>query len=70
MIWVWVFLAIAVVGLVMLICYAVWLAHLTADVLSELAVLGDQAGQLADLVGEIGAGSDGEPTAPGSRPRR
>ena len=74
MIWVWVFLAIAVVGLVMVICYAVWLAHLTADVLSELAVLGDQAGQLADLLGEVGSGPDVEPaavpTGPGSRSRR
>lgn len=73
MIWVWVFLGIAVAGLVMLICYAVWLAHLTADVWSELSVLGEQAGQFADLLGEVGA-SEQEPsvvqTGPGGRPRR
>ena len=64
MIWAWVLLGIAVAGLVMLICYAVWLAHLTADVLSELAVLGDQAGQLADLLGEVGAAERGPSAVP------
>jgi hypothetical protein len=53
-IWVLIFAAIALGGVVMLSCYAVWLAHKTSDVLSELAVLGDRAGQLGELVGEIG----------------
>jgi len=57
-VWVWVFLGIAAAGLVMLICYAVWLAHLTADVLGEVAMLGERAGELADLLGEIGAPDD------------
>jgi len=52
--WVVVFLLIALAGLVMLVCYAVWLAHKTADVLSELAVLGERGAQLAELVAEIG----------------
>ncbi|WP_375432997.1 hypothetical protein [uncultured Friedmanniella sp.] len=54
MLWVWIFLAIALVGLAMLVGYAVWLAHLTADVLSEVGVLADRAGQLGDLLGQIG----------------
>ena len=53
MLWVVVFLAIAVAGLAMLVGYTVWLAHKTADVLSELGVLADQAAQLADLLGEV-----------------
>jgi hypothetical protein len=56
--WVVVFLVLALAGLVTLICYAVWLAHKTADVLSEVAVLGDQAGQLADLLQQIQAPGD------------
>lgn len=54
MIWVLIFVAIALGGVVMVACYAVWLAHKTSDVLSELAVLADRAGQLADLVAEVG----------------
>ena len=54
MIWVLIFVAIALGGVVMVSCYAVWLAHKTSDVLSELAVLADRAGQLAELVAEVG----------------
>ena len=36
MIWVIVFAGIALAGLVMLISYAVWLAHKAADVWSEV----------------------------------
>jgi hypothetical protein len=53
-IWVLIFVAIALGGVVMVACYAVWLAHKTSDVLSELAVLADRAGQMAELAGEIG----------------
>lgn len=53
MLWVIVFAAIAVAGLVMMVCYAVWLAHKTADVLSEVTVLADRGGQLAELLGQI-----------------
>jgi hypothetical protein len=53
--WVLVFVGIAVAGLVMLVCYAVWLAHKTADLLSEVSVLADQAGQLGELLGQIQA---------------
>lgn len=53
MIWVGVFGGIAVVGLLVLISYAVWLAHKAADVMSEVAVLADRADQLAALLSQI-----------------
>jgi hypothetical protein len=51
--WVLVFGGIGLAGLVMLIAYAVWLAHKAADVMSELSVLADRGDQLADLLGQI-----------------
>ena len=53
MIWVIVFVGIALAGLVMLICYAVWLAHKAADVWSEVDMLAVRATEFADLVGRI-----------------
>lgn len=53
MFWVILFGAIALAGLVMVACYAVWLAHKTSDVLAEVTVLGDRAGQLVDLLAQI-----------------
>lgn len=53
MMWVLIFGGIALAGLVMLICYGVWLAHKASDVLSEVSVLGDQAGRLMDLLAQI-----------------
>jgi hypothetical protein len=41
--WVIVFAAIAVAGLVMVVCYALWLAHKSADLWSEVVVLTDRA---------------------------
>jgi hypothetical protein len=55
-VWVLVFGGIALAGLVMLICYGVWLAHKAADVLSEIAVLADRADQLAMLLSQISPG--------------
>ena len=52
-VWVFIFGGIALAGLVMLIAYAVWLAHKAADVMSELAVLADRGDQLAALLGQI-----------------
>jgi hypothetical protein len=52
-IWVAVFGGIALAGLIMVISYAVWLAHKAADVISEVAVLADRAEQLADLLSQI-----------------
>jgi hypothetical protein len=53
MIWVIVFAGIALAGLVMLISYAVWLAHKAADVWSEVDMLAVRANELADLVAQI-----------------
>lgn len=53
MIWVYVFGGIAVAGLIMVVAYAIWLAHKAADVFAELRVLGRRTGQLADLAAQI-----------------
>ena len=53
MVWVFVFVGIALAGLVMLIAYAVWLAHKAADVMSEVRVLAERADQLAGLLAQI-----------------
>lgn len=70
MLWVLLFVGIAVAGLVLVVGHAVWLAHKTGDLFSELAVLADRGGQLADLLAQIGApapaaaaDTDGEPDA-------
>ena len=52
-VWVFVFGGIALVGLIMLVAYGVWLAHKAADVMSEVVVLTDLSDQLADLLGQI-----------------
>ncbi|MCC6494988.1 MAG: hypothetical protein IT193_01880 [Propionibacteriaceae bacterium] len=51
--WVLLFGLIALGGLVMVVSYAVWLAHLAADVFSELEMLGQRAEELAELLGRI-----------------
>ena len=53
MVWVIVFVGIALAGLIMCICYAVWLAHKAADVWSEVDQLALRAAEFADLVGRI-----------------
>jgi hypothetical protein len=53
MVWVVVFVGIALAGLIMCICYAVWLAHKAADVWSEVDMLAVRAAEFADLVGQI-----------------
>jgi hypothetical protein len=53
MVWVIVFASIALAGVVMLICYAVWLAHKASDVWSEVDMLAVRADELAQLVGQI-----------------
>lgn len=62
MIWVLVFGLIALAGLIMLVSYAVWLAHKAADLFSELEMLGRRAEELADLLSQI------EPTPRGDTP--
>lgn len=53
MIWVLVFGLIALAGLIMLVSYAVWLAHKASDLFSELEMLGRRAEELADLLSQI-----------------
>jgi len=53
MVWVIVFVGIALAGLIMCICYAVWLAHKAADVWSEVDMLAVRAAEFADLVEQI-----------------
>lgn len=55
MVWVWVIVAAAVGGLVMVVAFAVTLWRKTLVLLRELGTLGDQLGDLADIVGGIGA---------------
>jgi hypothetical protein len=53
MIWVIVFAGIGLAGLIMLISYAVWLAHKASDLFSELDMLATRADELADLLAQI-----------------
>lgn len=53
MVWVIVFAGIGLAGVIMLISYAVWLAHKTSDVFSELEMLAVRADELAQLVSQI-----------------
>lgn len=55
MLWVVLVLVLALGALAVLVGYAVWLAHKTSDLLSEVAVLGDQAARLGDLLAQVGA---------------
>lgn len=45
--------AIALAGLLMLVGYAIWLAHKTSDLLAELKVLAQRGGELGQVVGRI-----------------
>lgn len=53
MVWVLVFGLIALGGLVMVVAYAIWLAHKASDLLSELEMLGTRASELADILGQV-----------------
>lgn len=53
MVWVIVLIVIAVLGVAMLVSYAVWLAHKTSDVFGELSVLGDRLGQFGQIIARL-----------------
>ena len=53
MMWVMIFGGIAVAGLIMVISYVIWLAHKASDVMSEVVVLCDRAGQLMELLSQV-----------------
>jgi len=48
-----VFGSVGLAGAIMLICYAVWLAHKASDLFSELEMLAMRADELAGLVAQI-----------------
>lgn len=69
MIWIIVFAAIGVAGLLMLAAYAIWLAHKTSDLYAELKVLSDRGGQLAQVASQIQVPERGtDPTLARTRP--
>ena len=45
--------SIGLAGAIMLICYAVWLAHKASDLFSELEMLAVRGDELAGLVAQI-----------------
>lgn len=51
--WVLIFGGIALAGVVMVVCYAVWLTHKASDLFSEVQVLADRGEQIAELLGRI-----------------
>lgn len=53
MIWVFVFVGIAVAGLITVGAYALWLWHKATDLFSELEMLGRRAEELGDLAAQI-----------------
>lgn len=53
MLWVAVFGAVALGGLVMVALFTVSLAHKLADLAGEVRQLAGRAGRLADLVGQV-----------------
>ena len=64
MLWVVVFLVLALAGLAVLVAYAVWLAHKTADLFSEVAELAGRAAQLGDLLAQIQVPDPADPDFP------
>jgi len=53
MMWVWIFLGIALAGAITIGSYAVWLAHKASDLFSELQMVGERAEELAELVSQV-----------------
>ena len=53
MVWVLVFVGIALAGLVMVASYGVWLWHKASDLFSELEMLGKRAEELAALLEQV-----------------
>ncbi len=53
MIWVLIFGGIALLGVVTVASYAVWLAHKASDLYSEVRMLGTRAEEAGELLGRI-----------------
>ena len=69
LLWVVVFGAVALAGLVMLVGYAVWLWHKASDVMSEVAMVAGQAERFATLLDQVQASSSYGGTGPTARRR-
>lgn len=50
---VWIFLAIALGGLVMVVCYGVWLWHKASDLASEVRMVGKRGEEMIELLDQI-----------------
>lgn len=59
MIWVLIFAGIAVAGLVMVVCYAIWLVHKLGDLYSEVTMLGKRGQELLTLLEGVRLPSEG-----------
>jgi hypothetical protein len=53
MLWVLIFGAIALAGLIVAISYAVWLWHKASDLFSEVEMLGRRVEELTDLLSQL-----------------
>ncbi|MDR1768658.1 MAG: hypothetical protein LBR32_09590 [Propionibacteriaceae bacterium] len=53
MVWALVFGGIAAAGLVLLVCYAIWLWHKASDLYSEIEMLGKRADELSQLLAQV-----------------
>lgn len=53
MIWVLIFGGIAIGGLIVMICYAIWLYHKASDLWSEVEMLGTRAEELGALLEQL-----------------
>ena len=53
MLWVLLFLAIALAGLITVAAFAVWLWRKATGLFAELGMLGTRAGELAELAAQI-----------------
>lgn len=64
MIWVLVFGGIALLGLVVIVSYGVWLFHKGSDLLSEVRMLGKRGEELAALIGQLQLPGETQPGGP------
>lgn len=51
--WVAIFGAIALAGVIMLVCYGIWLWHKVEDLFSELDMLSKRADEMAALLDRV-----------------
>ncbi|PIE21403.1 MAG: hypothetical protein CSA64_02265 [Arachnia propionica] len=53
MLWIWIFAAIGLIGLIVVVGYAVWLFHQAGDIASELQQLRNRTAEATDLLARI-----------------